>query len=120
MIYQYEAPDGRIVEYNLPMAEADSIGSYREIDGVRCRRLPSAPATLMNDAGAGWVDIVSPRGWGQGATKDGSGFAKRYDSLGRPVYANRAEFDNAIAKANDHGERVAAVRARDYDITTGL
>ncbi len=77
-------------------------------------------AILMNDDGAGWVDIVSPRGWGQSATSDGKGFAKRYDSLGRPVFGNRSEFDEAIKKANDHGEKVAAVRARDYDVMTGL
>lgn len=120
MTYEYVDEDGNVVELILPMSEADPIGSYREHEGKRLRRLPSVAPTLMNDAGAGWVDIVSPRGWGQSVTEDGKGFAKRYDSFGRPVYGNRAEFDEAIKKANDHGEKVAAVRARDYDVTTGL
>ena len=120
MRYEYEDEDGKVVEIDLPMSECDTIGAYRIVDGRKLRRIPSIAPTLMNDRGAGWVDIASPRGWGKSVTSDGSGFAKRYDSLGRPVFANRAEFDEAIHKANDHGERVSAVRARDYDVTTGL
>lgn len=70
---------------------------------------------LMNDRGAGWVDTSSPRGWGKEVT-GGKGFARRYDKFDRPVYANAAECHEAIRRAQDHGEKVVAIRDRDYPV----
>lgn len=75
--------------------------------------------TLMNDSGVGWVDIASPRDWGREAT-GGEGFARKYNELGQPIFSNHREFAEACRKANDHGDSVAPIRARDYDVGTGL
>jgi hypothetical protein len=41
MKYEFQDPDGNVVEIDMPMRDAPSIGSIIERDGVRLTRVPS-------------------------------------------------------------------------------
>jgi hypothetical protein len=71
------------------------------------------PGVLMEDKGAGWVDMASPRWWGRG-TKQGP-FAKKHTPDGKPIWSNCREFQEAVKKANAAGDKIQAIRPRDYE-----
>jgi hypothetical protein len=119
MIYVYESKDGQQFEVVCSMKEAPPIGHVRTFGTVTARRVPGTFGIADNTTN-GFVDVAACRNWGKKATKDGSGFAKRYNNKGQPMYESMAEHANAIAKANDHGEDVVAVKPRDYDINSNV
>lgn len=72
-----------------------------------------APGMLVEDRGNGWVDIASPRWWGKG-TKHGP-FARQHTPDGKPIWGSCREFKEAVKKANANGDKVQAIRPRDYE-----
>jgi hypothetical protein len=72
-----------------------------------------APGVIVEDRGAGWVDSQAPRWWGRG-TKNGP-FARQHTRDGKPIWSSCEEAREAVKKANAAGDRVQAIRPRDYE-----
>lgn len=95
--YQFEAPDGRIVEQDFPFGKAPSIGETLLIDGVPCTRVVSSYSSVPQRTVEPFVGIQM-RPWEPGA--------KRYITdpkhplFGQPVFANRSEAE-AFADRSD-------------------
>jgi hypothetical protein len=107
--YEFETPDGELVDIEMPSEIAPKLGETILIDGVELRRAVSMPGivrgrkknkALRRDAAAraGYVVSQSAPKWLPGA--DG------YTSSGRPCYRNEGRYEDHVCKrgADEGGE----------------
>lgn len=90
-IYQFETPEGQIVEEHLPMAEAPPIGEYHVINGITCRRVCERKQ-FDPKPDRRHVALNLPKNWK---------YAKRFDEQGHPVFTSKREIDETVARAKD-------------------
>lgn len=96
MLYEFETPDGRVIEEPYSMDDAPTIGSRVEINGVTCVRLPSR-VQQVDERSMSFTSQQLPTNWP---------YARHYDSNGSPHFTGKNEMRECLAVANDHGEGI--------------
>lgn len=96
-VYEYQSDDGEVIERELPMTRAPKIGSRLVKAGKVFYRLPPKVRTRV-EGDHHFASHSLPLNWP---------YAPRHDKLGRPLFANKREVDEAVSRGNHEGEDVA-------------
>ena len=86
-MYEFQTPDGDVVEKFIPMKDAPDFGEVVDVDGVPCKRIAS-PSAVSRPT---WTPYVSSR-----LPKNLPGF--ECTKSGKPIISSQAVERNAASK----------------------
>jgi hypothetical protein len=103
MRYEFESAFGERIEIDIPVDEAPEIGSTRVVDGTTYKRVASLAQFVDSRNGSTkfprFESHQLPRNW-----KHHKG---EFGPTGKPRFANKAEVDEAVARARGDDTEIA-------------
>lgn len=102
MIYEFRAADGEPHEEFFSMGTAPEIGKRIRRNGKWFRRVPSRPQARCRQS-TQFVSQSLPDNW---PYADRFGPDPDTGEMTRPAFNSRQEVNDAVARANEHGEEI--------------
>lgn len=94
--YQFEAPDGSLVERDYPFGEAPHLGETVELDGVTCTRVISDHLAVAKRTVEPFTAVTLPP-WAPGAPRYETDRSSPF--YGQPKFKSRAEAEEFQARS---------------------
>lgn len=89
MLYEFEGPEGHIIEIDYPIGEAPGLGQTVDVDGTRYRR-------ILSSVQVDCLEVAGPKSSLPRWHPD----AKAFSRDGRPIMRSREEAKDWARRAN--------------------